>query len=118
MARQAADAPKQERVAVTVRIRPPLQHGERVAWSTDGRTLTYSGPQSEQGSQTGNSVAIDTSRHGTNTWIYDKVYSESATDEEVFQGSGAACVEGTLQGLTSIVFAYGEQRASLRVKRS
>jgi Kinesin motor domain len=45
---------------------------------------------------------------GDKTFAFDSVYGESTTQEEIFNGSISALVEGCFQGFNATVLAYGQ----------
>ena len=45
---------------------------------------------------------------GDKVFAFDSVYGESTTQEEVFNGSISALVEGCFQGFNATVLAYGQ----------
>lgn len=76
-----------------VRIRPPLQNKneERCIKVVSKKSLLFS----------------DGTRSHPRLYIYDNVYDEASTQEEVYQTTTAGLVKDVLDGFNAAVFAYG-----------
>ncbi|XP_064015720.1 kinesin-like protein KIF18B isoform X4 [Pogoniulus pusillus] len=103
--------PQEGTVAVMVRVRPPAA-GERAAQQpllrvVDHKTLVFD-PEGLGGASGPALPARGTKHPGKQQkFVFDRVFGEQATQEEVFQHTTRDMVDTVLDGYNCSVFAYG-----------
>ncbi|KAM6238698.1 kinesin-like protein KIF18B [Porphyrio hochstetteri] len=102
--------PEEDAVAVMVRVRPPSSW-ERAAHPVlrvvDQHILVFN-PE-EAGGPSGSVLPTRGPRHQGKdlTFVFDRVFGEEATQEEVFQHTTRQALDSVLNGYNCSVFAYG-----------
>ncbi|XP_075418087.1 kinesin-like protein KIF18B [Tenrec ecaudatus] len=102
-------------VQVVVRVRPPTpreleSQRRRVVQVVDDRVLVFD-PEEPDGGFPG--VKWGSSHDGPRKkgkdlkFVFDRVFGEEATQQDVFQGTTHSLLDGFLQGYNCSVFAYG-----------
>ncbi|NXV79173.1 KI18B protein, partial [Atlantisia rogersi] len=110
MALGAPPPPEEDAVAVVVRVRPPSSR-ERAAHPilrvVDQHILVFN-PE-EAGGPSGSMLPTRGPRHQGKdlTFVFDRVFGEEATQEEVFQHTTRQALDSVLNGYNCSVFAYG-----------
>ncbi|KFV86614.1 Kinesin-like KIF18B, partial [Struthio camelus australis] len=104
--------PEEGTVAVVVRVRPPSPHeregaAHAVLQVVDQHILVFD-PE-EPGSLPGGLPAGRGPKHKGKDlkFVFDRVFGEGATQEEVFQHTTREVLDGVLNGYNCSVFAYG-----------
>jgi kinesin family protein 18/19 len=104
-------------VATTSYIRPSGGM-RRVVKALDSRILVFDPPESSP------MVSYQRALLGSNAkkvkdirFCFDRVFDESTTQEEVFQGCAQDLVPGVLDGFNSTVFAYGVSGGSNTINK-
>ncbi|KAG2433246.1 hypothetical protein HXX76_008315 [Chlamydomonas incerta] len=97
---------KSEKVWVGVRVRPLLQHEvdakETVAWrAADNCTLKCLAEDKGTASHQQKSVQ-------QNAFLYDRVFADSCTSEEVYAAAAQPMVQSAMEGYNCTLFAYGQ----------
>ncbi|XP_027728425.1 kinesin-like protein KIF18B [Vombatus ursinus] len=103
-------------VKVVVRVRPPTpkeleSHRRPVVQVVDGRVLVFDPEEPDggfPGLKWGGSVHDGPKKKGKDLkFVFDRVFAETATQQEVFQHTTHSILDGVLQGYNCSVFAYG-----------
>lgn len=95
--RQGDEADEKAHVVVAVRTRP--LNGRELATAGSGeRTLSYPGPQR---------VVLE-HKGQEHSFIFDHVFGDGTTQEQIFQGLGVQCLDQAFGGYNSTIFAYGQ----------
>ncbi|XP_068932258.1 kinesin-like protein KIF18B [Petaurus breviceps papuanus] len=103
-------------VKVVVRVRPPTpkeleSHQRPVVQVVDGRVLVFDPEEPDggfAGLKWGGSVHDGSKKKGKDLkFVFDRVFAETATQQEVFQHTTHSILDGVLQGYNCSVFAYG-----------
>ncbi|XP_072502095.1 kinesin-like protein KIF18B isoform X2 [Notamacropus eugenii] len=103
-------------VKVVVRVRPPTpkeleSHRRPVVQVVDGRVLVFDPEEPDggfPGLKGGGSVHDGPKKKGKDLkFVFDRVFAETATQQEVFQHTTHSILDGVLQGYNCSVFAYG-----------
>lgn len=97
---------KSEKVWVGVRVRPLLQHEvdakETVAWrAADNCTLKCLAE--EKGSTSHQQKNVQ-----QNAFLYDRVFADSCSSEEVYASAAQPMVQSAMEGYNCTLFAYGQ----------
>ncbi|PLW39985.1 hypothetical protein PCASD_06804 [Puccinia coronata f. sp. avenae] len=98
-----------ENVLVAIRLKGLVDHhveSPKISWSinSDGTQISELYPQHALGSMQSN----NSSTSGT-TWSFDSVFGQSATNEDVYQRSGARdLILSAMAGYDATIFAYGQ----------
>ncbi|XP_036612826.1 kinesin-like protein KIF18B [Trichosurus vulpecula] len=103
-------------VKVVVRVRPPTpkeleSHRRPVVQVVDGKVLVFDPEEPDGGFlglKWGGSVQDGPKKKGKDLkFVFDRVFAETATQQEVFQHTTHSILDGVLQGYNCSVFAYG-----------
>nr|XP_020853369.1 LOW QUALITY PROTEIN: kinesin-like protein KIF18B [Phascolarctos cinereus] len=103
-------------VKVVVRVRPPTpkeleSHRRPVVQVVDGRMLVFDPEEPDggfPGLKWGGNVHDGPKKKGKDLkFVFDRVFAETATQQEVFQHTTHSILDGVLQGYNCSVFAYG-----------
>ncbi|XP_074117151.1 kinesin-like protein KIF18B isoform X2 [Sminthopsis crassicaudata] len=103
-------------VRVVVRVRPPTpkeleSHRRPVVHVVDGRMLVFDPEEPDggfPGLKWGGNVHDGPKKKGKDLkFVFDRVFAETATQQEVFQHTTHSILDGVLQGYNCSVFAYG-----------
>ncbi|XP_043860577.1 kinesin-like protein KIF18B isoform X2 [Dromiciops gliroides] len=103
-------------VRVVVRVRPPTpkeleSHRRPVVQVVDSRVLVFDPEEPDggfPGLKWGGSIHDGSKKKGKDLkFVFDRVFAETATQQEVFQHTTHSILDGVLQGYNCSVFAYG-----------
>ncbi|XP_061875512.1 kinesin-like protein KIF18B isoform X1 [Colius striatus] len=110
-AAMARDPPPEDgAVSVVVRVRPPApceREGPRTLHVLDQHILIFN-PDEAPGTPGGAAPARGLRQQGKDqTFVFDRVFGEGASQEEVFQHTTRGLLDSVLGGYNCSVFAYG-----------
>ncbi|XP_074080444.1 kinesin-like protein KIF18B [Macrotis lagotis] len=103
-------------VRVVVRVRPPTpkeleSHRKPVVQVVDGKVLVFDPEEPDEsfpGLKWGGNAHDGPKKKGKDLkFVFDRVFAETATQQEVFQHTTHSILDGVLQGYNCSVFAYG-----------
>uniref|UniRef100_A0ACD6AF60 Uncharacterized protein n=1 Tax=Avena sativa TaxID=4498 RepID=A0ACD6AF60_AVESA len=91
--------PKEEKIFVTVRVRPlskkELAVKDQAAWEcADGQTIMYKGPPQDRAAPT--------------SYTFDKVFGPSCQTDLVYEDGAKDVAMSALTGINATIFAYGQ----------
>ena len=97
MKRNKDKSSKQERVQVSVRIRPFNESEKEIDPTTPIKSIN----------QKNNSMQVNR-EYDTRNFSYDHIYPEDSNQTEIFEETSKEVVKSVLSGYNGTIFAYGQ----------